>query len=131
MIGLVEFLGNEFDLPEELGFVLFVEQDPVLYFGRNVQGMEAVDGLVEVVADVVEFFAEFHHVGQKVIDGLVAVAFDDGLSQQDLAAVLAEGAGGGLLLEGFELPVFFFAHPDGEPFGAMCYGGCHGCCCIF
>ena len=91
----------------------------MLDVGEVTEAVETVDGLVEVLADLVEFFLELEHVGEVVVDGLVAVAFDDGFTQEDFAAVFAEGGGGGLTGEGVELGVFGFGHPDGEPFGAF------------
>jgi len=116
---LIYFLGNSFDLPVEFGLVLFVDEDPLLDVGQVPEFMQVIDGLVEVVADVVEVFSELQHIGEEVIERFVAVAFDDRLAQEHLAAVFADRGAGGLAGEHFELLILIRAHADGEPFGTF------------
>jgi hypothetical protein len=116
---LIYLFGNSFDLPVEFGLVLFVDEDPLLDVGQVPEFMQVIDGLGEVVADVVEVFSELQHIGEEVIERFVAVALDDRLAEEDFAAVFADGGAGGLAGEHFELLVLIRAHADGEPFCAF------------
>jgi len=55
-----------------------------------------MDGLVEVVADGVEFFFQEEHVCEVVVDALVPVTDVDGLAEDGFANVFGEFAAGGL-----------------------------------
>jgi hypothetical protein len=58
--------------------------------------MQTVNGLVEVVADGIQFFFQRDHVCQKVVDALVTVIDVDGLAEDGFANVFREFAAGGL-----------------------------------
>jgi len=91
----------------------------MLDLGCAVKGMEPVDGLVKVVADMVEVFAELKHICQKVIERLIAIAQDNGFAEDGFSGVFTYGLAGGLLCQFFYLLILGLGQPDGEPFGSL------------
>ena len=53
--------------------------------------METMDGLVEIVDDAVEVVPEPGHIGEEVVEGLVAVADGHGFLKQYAPGVIADG----------------------------------------
>ena len=97
-MGVVDFGEDLFDEPQQAVLVLFVEQEPVLDFGGAARGLEQPDGLVEAAAELLQVFPKLEHVGEKVVEGLVAVEDADGFLQEYATGIVrqcrADGAGG-------------------------------------
>jgi hypothetical protein len=117
---------NGFDLSEELGLVLLVQHNPVLNIRDELETVQAVDGLIEVGADRVEFLPERDHIGQKIIDALIPVPDADRLVERDAADIVAEVAAGCLLEKGLEGFVFGFVEAGVDLFVAEFFLLLHG-----
>jgi hypothetical protein len=123
---LIDSIADGFDLAKKLGFVLLVQHDPVLDVRHELQGMQSMDGLIEIDPNRIELLSEGNHICQKVIDALVPVLDVDGLIERYPAHVIAEVPTSGLpevLLEGI---VFGLVEPGIDPFVADLFFFFHG-----
>src|ERR1700722_15495333 len=94
-ISLIDLLRNAFYQLKQVVLILLVEQEPMLDFRGMLKRVKPVNGLVKIVADLAELFAELEHVSQEIVKRLVAAQDFDWLLQQYSPAVVGKGRADG------------------------------------